>query len=473
MADPEGATENLPRSIYGDSFDEPSEADGAIRVLVVDDEPAPRDTMARWLTAAAYAAETASGFSEALQKLRDGTFQVVVSDIVMPDGTGLDLLDRLRADGRPVGLVLVTGHIETGVLLDALRRGAGDLLLKPVTREALCAAVGLAESRRRMEVESLRYRQRVENLLVQRTLEVREGESRLALIVAQSADGVVVVAPDGRILFLNPAARRILARGAGDSLPFRVPDPARNEEVHEIRVERPAQPPVLIEVRSASIPWAGRIATLLSIHDVTDVREAAIRRQELLFQALNGTVETMAAMVEMRDPYTAGHQRRVAQLACAIYDEMGLPANGRDGIRIAGMLHDVGKMQTPTEILVKPARLSDLEYRLIQRHCAAGYEILKNIGFPWRVADMVLQHHERMDGSGYPGGLEGDAILPEARILGVSDVVEAMASHRPYRAALGIPAALAEIEARRGVLYDPDVVEACVAVFRRHGFGFE
>ncbi|HMC13851.1 MAG TPA: HD domain-containing phosphohydrolase, partial [Gallionellaceae bacterium] len=187
---------------------------------------------------------------------------------------------------------------------------------------------------------------------------------------------------------------------------------------------------------------------------------------------LEDTIKAIAAMVEMRDPYTAGHEKRVAELAVVIARQMGLPEEQVHGIHLAGEVHDLGKIQIPAEILSKPSRLTEIEYRLIKAHPQAGYDILKGIDFTWPIAQMVLQHHERIDGSGYPQGLKGDAILLEARILCVADVVEAMSSHRPYRPALGIEAALNEIERGKGTLYDPAVADACLKVFAEGKFKF-
>ena len=178
----------------------------------------------------------------------------------------------------------------------------------------------------------------------------------------------------------------------------------------------------------------------------------------------------MVSAVEMRDPYTAGHQVRVADLARAIATEMGLDQNKIDGIRMAGSIHDIGKLSIPAEILSKPTKLTDIEFSLIKEHSRSGYEMLKDVESPWPLAEIVYQHHERMNGSGYPRNLKGDEILIEARIMAVADVVEAMASHRPYRPALGIEAALEEIEKNKGILYDNTVADACLRLFREKGY---
>jgi HD-GYP domain-containing protein (c-di-GMP phosphodiesterase class II) len=191
---------------------------------------------------------------------------------------------------------------------------------------------------------------------------------------------------------------------------------------------------------------------------------------EKLRKTLGGTIQVISRAVEMRDPYTAGHQRRSADLARAIATEMGISADGIDFVRIVCAIHDIGNIAVPAEILCKTKKLTDIEFEMIQAHVEAGYDILKNIEFPWPVADVILQHHERLDGSGYPQGLKGDYILLESRILAVADVVEAMVSHRPYRHALGIDAALEEITKNRGALYDPRVVDICLQLFNEKGY---
>ncbi|AOV16673.1 hypothetical protein BJI67_05985 [Acidihalobacter aeolianus] len=184
------------------------------------------------------------------------------------------------------------------------------------------------------------------------------------------------------------------------------------------------------------------------------------------------TIQAVATVVEMRDLYTAGHQLRVAELAFAIAQEMGLGDECANGVYLAGIVHDIGKIHIPAEILSKPAKLSPIEYEMVKTHSQNGYEILKGIEFPWPIAQAVLQHHERMDGSGYPQGLKNENILIEARILAVADVVDSMSSHRPYRAGLGIKLALAEIRKHRGKLYDRAVVDACLKLFREKRFTF-
>lgn len=189
--------------------------------------------------------------------------------------------------------------------------------------------------------------------------------------------------------------------------------------------------------------------------------------------SLHGTIDVVSKAVEARDPYVSGHQKRVADLACAIAREMGMNKNQIEGIRLGATIHDIGKIQIPAEILSKPSKLDDMEYRMIMTHSTVGYDILKDINFPWPIANIAHQHHERMDGSGYPQGLKGEEICLEARIVAVADVVEAINSHRPYRAALGLETALDELQINRGKYYDPMVVDSCLKIFKTKMFEFE
>lgn len=223
-----------------------------------------------------------------------------------------------------------------------------------------------------------------------------------------------------------------------------------------------------------------RVRTHLELHrlrhrlsEMVEERTRSLRESEKkLKNSLLDSISAIAATVEMRDPYTAGHQHRVAQLASAIAVELGMQQQQVEGLYLASVVHDVGKVKIPAEILSKPGKLTEVERALIQQHAQAGYDILKSVDFPWPIAQFVLQHHERMDGSGYPNGLQGEAIPLEARILALADVIEAMASHRPYRPSLGIAATLAEIGSQRGTLFDADAVDAALRLFREKNFTF-
>ena len=229
------------------------------------------------------------------------------------------------------------------------------------------------------------------------------------------------------------------------------------------------------EMRLTKATYFGQDVAIALAVDVTErkrAEEEILAGAQRLQRALEETVAAMGTVVEMRDPYTAGHERRVTELAVAVARKLTLDERLADGLRLASAVHDIGKIAVPAEILSKPGRLSENEFEIIKTHPQVGYDILKSIEFDWPIAFTVLAHHERLDGSGYPLGLGGDDLPTESRVLAVADVVEAMASHRPYREALGIDAALEEVRRSRGVLYDADVVDACVAVVTEESFAF-
>ncbi|MEK7374392.1 MAG: HD domain-containing phosphohydrolase, partial [Thermodesulfobacteriota bacterium] len=319
-------------------------------------------------------------------------------------------------------------------------------------------------------------------------------------IMRTSPAGITVADREGRIVFANKRAQEILGLSIDkitgltyDSPEWRITDfdgnPFPMEKLPFAQVISSGNPAygirhaitspdgrrVYLSINGAPIhDEKGNISEVVfSIDDITGQRRAEEKIGETIEQlrkSIDDTIRAMAMIVEQRDPYTAGHQERVANLSVTIAQDMNLSKDQISGIRMAGMIHDIGKMNVPAEILSKPTQLSHIELELIKSHAETGYRILETIAFPYPVAKISYQHHERIDGSGYPQGLKGDEISLEARILAVADVVEAMASHRPYRPALGIDAALEEIEKNRGVLYDNTVADACLRLFREKGF---
>jgi PAS domain S-box-containing protein len=334
--------------------------------------------------------------------------------------------------------------------------------------------------------------------VTQKTVQLQEAiealgksEDKYRLLV-ENAEEAILIAQDGFLKYVNPITVKMLGYSmeALTSMPFveliHQDDRKKLFEAHIRRLKGEEHQPVhqfrfltsdgsvrWADSRSVTIPWEGKPATLNFITDVTERKKADEEHQhgiERIRKALGATVQAMAMTVEARDPYTAGHQHRVSDLARAIATEMDLPSHQIDGVRMASMIHDIGKISVPAEILSKPTKLSEIEFSLIKIHSQSGYDILKDIDFPWPIARIVLEHHERRDGSGYPNGLTGDKLLMESRILAVADVVESMSSHRPYRASLGLDPALKEITVNRGVLYDPEVVDACLRLFNEKGY---
>lgn len=348
-----------------------SKTSGKARILIVDDEKCIRLSFQAILRNEGYAADVAEDADRAQAMLLNSDYDVVVTDIVLPGVSGVELLKAIRFAAPPdVQVIMVTGDPTMETAADAVRSGACDYLIKPVGKDAMLRSVATAahikqihDEKRRLEADNRRYQANLEELVGKRTDELR--------------------------------------------------------------------------------------------------------------LALNGFVRAMAAAVESRDPYTAGHQQRVADLSRRLAQEMALPEEKVLAVYYAGLIHDLGKISIPAEILSTPAKLSRAAMDIIREHPATAYEILKDIPFSWPIAEIIRQHHERQNGTGYPRGLSGEAISLEARILAVADVVEAMASHRPYRPALGMDAALEEIIGKRDTVYDARAVDACVRLFREQGYHFQ
>jgi PAS domain S-box-containing protein len=270
--------------------------------------------------------------------------------------------------------------------------------------------------------------------------------------------------------FIHPDDRRMVADNSrkrlnGEKIP----------SVYPFRIISQDGKVKCVELTATVIEWNKKPATLNFLKDITErklLEEERIEGYNRIKKTLQATVQSIAMLVETKDPYTAGHQQRVSQLAQAIAKEMSLTTDQQDFVFTSSIIHDLGKVSVPSELLSKPTKLTEVEFNLIKTHSQSGYNILKDIDFPWPVADAVLQHHERMNGSGYPQNLKGEAILLEARILAVADVVEAISSHRPYRPALGIDFALEEISKNKGLLYDANVVDVCLKLFLEKNFAF-
>lgn len=314
------------------------------------------------------------------------------------------------------------------------------------------------------------------------------------VFLLNALDGIYIISPEG-FEYVNPAFEKICGYKAKEVLSkdFNFIDLIHPEDrklilerketrekgkklpsLYEFRIITKDGNIKFVEVNTVLFP-GDRTRALGILRNITDRKRAEEEinyTMEMLRKAMGGTVQAISRIVEMRDPYTSGHQKRVADLARAIAKEMGLSKDKKDGIRMAALIHDIGKISVPAEILSKPGRLNEMESNIIKSHPKTGYEILKPIEFPWPVAKIVLQHHERIDGSGYPSGLLDKEILIEAKILGVADVIEAMCSHRPYRPAIGIEKALQEISKNRGILYEPKVVDACLILFKVKKFKF-
>lgn len=320
---------------------------------------------------------------------------------------------------------------------------------------------------------------------------LKESEQKYRSIFENTTEGIFQRSPEGRFISVNPSMARIHGFASPEEMVADIADIGGQLYVHpedRKKYQAALDQHEAVNGFEAQVYRKDRniIWTSTSSHVVKDAMGNALhiegtvediterkRAEERLRQSLAGTIQVISLMLETKDPYTAGHQKRVSSLARSIAQEMGLSNDTVANIRMAGTIHDIGKISVPAEILSKPTRLTDVEYSLIKVHPQTGYDILKDVDLPFPIAKIVLQHHERLDGSGYPYGLRGEEIIPEARIIAVADVVESMASHRPYRPTLGIEVALEEIRKNRGILYDPDAVDACMRLFREKRFSFE
>jgi len=650
------------------------------RVLIVDDEQSIRSSLGAFAKQDGHEISLAGDAAEALDLLSTDSFDVVVTDIVLPRKTGVDLLADIRQAHPDVQVIMITGEPNVGTAAEAVRNGAFDYLSKPVSREAIsrvltaaAAKKTLIDENRELVEDNRKYRDHLERQIDIRTEQLRNTARRFETLFTSIADPVFVFDRETS-LFLDcnqvaldlygytmgelssmtpqdlhpPEEKEVVGSNIADAEDFSakyymhitkngeqfpvevhtrsleyqgeeawisiVRDITKQQaaevevyrlleqqtcvnelslelgEISDIELvykaiyarvrtlmdaksfivsyydeeeqliragyavfqEKPFDvsglPPIPLEregrgtqsqvihtgeplylpdyrkarekgsteynvdddktvrkgvpaedaediTRSALfVPLkirgkvigvmqvqsycldaytADKMALLGGLANVSAVAIANSRLVQQIREALAGTVGIVGKTVEIRDPYTAGHQRRVSELACAIGRKLDLPEERIDGLAVAGLLHDIGKISIPAEILSKPTRLSETEFALIKGHPQVGFDLLRPIQFPWPVAQIVLQHHERMDGSGYPQGLTGEEILLEARILAVADTVEAMAAHRPYRAALGIDAALEEINKSKGLHYSEDVVEACLQLFTKEGFSFQ
>lgn len=329
-------------------------------------------------------------------------------------------------------------------------------------------------------------------------IRLQQSEAKYRAIMDQANEGIILMDLfSGQIREVNKRISEICGFNAAELLSFtnyelstETPDEAREAGLklkydailpsETIRLNTRGGGTVEVDRMGKRLDIDGQVMALFSVRDVSEKRriEAQLRQQtdelkkrvDQLQKAWSQTIDVLAAASEAKDPYTSGHQKRVAQLAEAIGQGLGLSEEQLTGLRMAALIHDIGKITVPADILSKPGILSNLERQMVQLHVTAGYDLLKNLDLPWNVAQVVLQHHERLDGSGYPAGLRADEILFKSRILAVADVVEAMSSHRPYRPALGIETGLAEIRREKGSLYDPLVVDACLRVFMDKNF---
>ncbi|MDY6879359.1 MAG: HD domain-containing phosphohydrolase [Desulfatiglans sp.] len=467
------------------------------RVLIVDDEKPIRDLIGEILELSNHECTLAADALGARQLLKQQEFDLVLSDINMPGESGLDFIKYALNAYPEMGAIMVTALDDPMIAENAINIGVYDYLVKPFDKNAVLISVANALLRLKLENDNRQYRERLENMVAVRTAALEESEARFRAIF-EAAEHVSFIMighgeNEGTILEFSPGAERTLGYDRQEVMGQPVSMLQLPEEItkaydfsgpfvqkewgftrESILIHKSGERlPALFTTYPISNAQGFATASLVVCIDISERKKTEKELESSMLQikmALEGSIQAIARTVETRDPYTAGHQQRVADLATAIAREMKLTEETVTGIRMAGVIHDLGKVAIPTGILNKPGQISQIEFELIKTHSQVGYDILESIEFPWPIAQIVLQHHERIDGSGYPFGLSDDEILLEAKILGVADVVEAVSSHRPYRPALGIDKALEEIVRNRGRLYNPEVVDACLRLFKEKGF---
>ena len=460
--------------------------DQSLRILIVEDSEDDTLLIIRNLKKGGYSpvyerVETTAAMKKALQEKQ---WDIILCDYKMPEFDAPSAIALLKEANIDIPLIIVSGTMGEETAVECMRLGAQDYIMKG-NLFRLCPAIA-----RELKDVEVKNRQKQTESQREAVLEaLRQSEEKYRSILETIQEGYFEVDFAGNFTFFNDSLCRNLGYSKEELMGmnnrqytdkeyskklfqafnkvYNTGEPTEGFDWQIIRkdgTKRSIEASVSLQKDSSGKPTGFRGIA----RDVTERKQAEeklLLTLESLRKAFGTIIKVMVSAVEMRDPYTSGHQIRSADLARAIATEMGLPQDKINGIRLAGSIHDIGKLSIPAEILSKPSKLTNIEFSLIKEHSRVGYEMLKDVESPWPLAQIVYQHHERIDGSGYPKNLKGDEIIIEASIMAVADVVEAMASHRHYRPALGIKAALEEIKKNKGILYDEAVADTCLRLF--------
>ena len=425
-------------------------------------------------------AETAEELEKALNR---ENWDIVIADYFLPRFDGLFALRLVKKHSPELPVIMISGKTGEDFAVESMRAGAQDFVVKGRLSRLPAAIFREVEQRKNKSEEIRSIAAKLDTLmeLLPDLFFYKDMQGRYQLVNKAFAD------------FNGLAKQDIIGKTVAEfMLPDLAADSMRSDQLtllegkttrHELTATVNEKKLFLDTIKVPLMNGSGQVIGIIGIsRDVTEKKQneialiegqkALAARNILLQRAWEQTILVLSHTTEVKDPYTSGHQKRAAELAVAIANVMKLDKEQTVGLKMAAMIHDIGKINVPAEILSKPGALSAIEMELIKTHAQAGWEILKDIDLPWNVAEIVHQHHERLNGSGYPRGLRGNEILLEAKIIAVADSVEAMSSHRPYRPALGIKKALAEIRKGRGSLYETAVVNACVTAFTHDHFQF-
>jgi PAS domain S-box-containing protein len=456
-----------------------------LRAIIIEDNPVDTEMFGSILRTAGYEVlwDRVATESEYVSSLKHAP-DMVIADYSSPRFDVSRALQILKEKGSDIPFIMVTGTICETTAIDCMQKGASDYLFRDrLTRLGHSVAQALSNN------GAVSGRERADEIL-------KRSEERYKNIIDNIHEGYFEVNLAGNFTFFNDSLCRIFGYPRYELMgmnnrDYTTPKTAKkiytiyNEmyrkgtgcEFYDYDIIKKDGSRSVLEISTSPLRGSsGAIVGFQGIaRDVTKHRRVEEELQKSfsrLQKTLEDTIDALGFALQTKDPFTAGHQRRVADLSCKIAGKMNYDNDGIRGIRLAGLVHDIGKIYVPTEILSKPGKLTDVEFDIIRNHSQAGYDIIKSIEFPWPIATIVLQHHERLDGSGYPQGLTEDEILKEAKILAVADVIESISSHRPYRPALGIDVALDEISSKKGILYDPEAAEACIKLFEEDTFRF-
>ena len=475
---------------------------GSIRILVVDDEKSVlnlyKDIIGKIRTDEYYDLKLCSASHEAIEAVKESMernmpFSLVFMDINLgSDKDGLWTAKEIRKYDPYSHIVFVTGLLNSNIMERSKRIPPPDriyFLQKPFEVVEIMQFVSSLGARWYRDREYMKIKDNLKTGIRQRTAQLqqtnrvleeeirkrqhteealRKKEEHYRNIIEKNADAMMVLDDQGIVQYMNSAAERLFDRKpeqfVGKIFGFSI----ISDEPTEIEILRKNGSVITGEMRMVELEWNGKKSYINSIRDITQRKEMEIQLKESLAKyekTIRGTIQAMSAIVEKRDPYTSGHQAHVEKIAVRIAEKMQLSEKFIEGLSMSAMIHDIGKIAIPAEILSNPKRLTNVEFQLIQTHSQIGYEILKNIEAPWPIARIIFQHHERVDGTGYPSGIKKEDILFEARIISVADSLDAMASHRPYRPSLGREYAIKEVVKNKGVFYDSDVVDAGIRLF--------